>query len=183
MLTATNAVALAFSCALLSLGGNQTTKLESSVIDLCEVLPQLDHFDGKTIAVRGYYRFSRELGGLYVANCANPIMIDGVQRAAAVYVLPRAKSQEGIAEEEEFAKAVKSLIKSGRPDAISVVFLGRLRASAGPSIVDSIGNKRKPARMFGHLGVYPAEMEVERTLDIKILNDPNHAANMSNLKP
>ncbi len=133
--------------------------------------------------MRGYYRFSRELGGLYVANCANPIMIDGVQRAAAVYVLPRAKSQEGIAEEEEFAKAVKSLIKSGRPDAISVVFLGRLRASAGPSIVDSIGNKRKPARMFGHLGVYPAEMEVERTLDIKILNDPNHAANMSNLKP
>ena len=53
-------------------------------IQICDLFRRLDTFDGKRVAVRGVYRFSFELAGLYSEGCAKPLVLDGAERAQAL---------------------------------------------------------------------------------------------------
>src|SRR5579862_3059084 len=53
------------------------------VLDVCDALQRIDQLDGKVIAVRGYYRFGKELGGLYGRNCPKKLILDRAERAQA----------------------------------------------------------------------------------------------------
>ena len=43
-------------------------------IEICDLFRRLDAFDGKHVAVRGVYRFSTELAGLYSEGCQKPLL-------------------------------------------------------------------------------------------------------------
>ena len=123
-------------------------------------------------AVRGYYRFAMELGGLYGRNCPKKLLLDGAERAQAFYLDYGSKCDD-----KELAAIVHRLIeKKDSRAAIAVTVIGTVNTSVG-KMTDRLGVRRK-ARMFGHLGVYPAQISVEAYRDIVVVDAPDFPSNM-----
>jgi len=158
------------------LGEQQTkTREVTSATPICDLLRHLDTFNGKRIVVRGVYRFSMELGGLYSEGCQKPLMLDGRERAQALSTEFVGRSPEEHMEHEDFAKVVNEIAKSCRREAIHVTFVGVL-VTRNPEL-HRLGS-RKGERMFGHLGTYPAELKVEEIRDITIEDGARNPSNM-----
>ena len=128
-----------------------------AVIEVCDALQRIDQLDGKVVAVRGYYRFGMELGGLYGRNCPKKLILDHTERAQA-FDLRFAPTVD----QARLDDAASQLIgEKNVREAIQVTLVGVLKARRG-DLIDIDGKK---ARMFGHLGVYPAQIIVlSRTL-------------------
>jgi len=76
-------------------------------IAICDLFDRLDAPDGKQVVVRGIYRFSHELAGLYSSNgCHKPLILDGVKRAEALDIEFVGTSLEQRSALEDFALRV-----------------------------------------------------------------------------
>ena len=145
-------------------------------IQICDLFRRLDAFNGKRIAVRGVYRFSFELAGLYSEGCAKPLILDGVERAQALNTeFKRVARGSNSSEFAHFTDLVDDVAKSGGGQAIHVTFVGTL-VTRNPQL-HRLG-QRKGERMFGHLGVYPARLEVDGIRNITIEDGGRKASNM-----
>lgn len=140
-----------------------------AVIDVCKALQRIDALSGSVVAVRGFYRFAMELGGLYGRNCPKKLVLDGAERAQALDV--------GFAPgtDKDLAVVVNRLIgeKNSR-EAIQVTVVGTIYARRA-DLTDING---RGMRMFGHLGVYPAQITVQSIRDISVLYLPEFPSNM-----
>jgi hypothetical protein len=152
------------------------SKSESSVdMPICELFRKLDAFDNKQVAVRGVYRFSSELSGLYSEGCPEPLILDGVERPQALDADFVGKGAEQRAEFEEFGRIVDRIAKGGGRQAIHVTLIGTLIAR-NPKL-HRLGN-RTGERMFGHLGVYPARLDYTAIRSITIEDEAIRPSNM-----
>jgi hypothetical protein len=152
------------------------TKVESmKEIQICDLFRRLDVFDGKHVAVRGVYRFSMELAGLYSEGCPEPLILDRAERAQALSTEFLAKSPEQRAEYANFTEVVDRIAKAGGRQAVHVTFVGTVVAR-NPNL-HRLGQS-KGARRFGHLGLYPARLEVEGIQNITIEDESRQPSNM-----
>jgi hypothetical protein len=111
----------------------------------------LPHWHGKTIAIRGRYRYSRQLAGLYGTDCP--------ELRAAIDIEPALPPAE-------LAK-IQAIVEKTKQDgsAIDAIFLGHFTRQTGPA-------------GFGHLGVYPAKLRVTQVLRFDSIADILHPAAM-----
>jgi hypothetical protein len=140
------------------------------VLDICEALQNIDRLNGSIVAVRGYYRFAMELGGLYGRNCPNQLVLDGAQRVQGFYL-------EGgpMVDDKELVAVTNRMIREKNVrEAIQLTIVGVVRARRA-DLTDIDGRK---ARMFGHLGVYPAQITVRAIRDISVVDAPEFPSNM-----
>lgn len=144
-------------------------------IEICDLFRRLDAFDGKRVAVRGIYRFSFELAGLYSEGCEKPLILDGAERAQALTTDFVGKSPEQQAQFAHFTEVVSDIAKGGGRQVIHVTFVGTL-VTRNPRL-HRFG-QRKGERMFGHLGVFPAQLEVDGVKNIMIEDDGRKPSNM-----
>jgi hypothetical protein len=111
-----------------------------------------------------------ELGGLYGRDCPKKLVLDRTQRAQA-FDLTFASTPD----QTELQRAVNRLIEEKNVHvAIQVTLVGVIRARR-PDLTDIDGKK---ARMFGHLGVYPAQIAVRSVRDVSIIDAPEFPSNM-----
>jgi len=144
-------------------------------IQICDLFRRLDAYAGKYIAVRGIYRFSTELGGLYSEGCEKPLILDGAPRAQALNTEFVAKTPEQQSELAHFNSVVKDIAKGGGRQAIHVTLVGTL-VTRNPEL-HRLG-QHKGARMFGHLGIYPAQLRVDGVKNITIEDNSRTPSNM-----
>jgi len=150
----------------------QRTTEPIEVLDVCDALQQVDRLNGSDIAVRGYYRFGFELAGLYGRDCPKPLMLDGAQRAQAFYF----EDGPNTVDHGELRSAADKLIQEQNSRAaIQVTMIGRIRARRA-DLIDLDG---RGARMFGHLGVYPAEIVLREIREVSAIDAPEFPSNMS----
>jgi hypothetical protein len=150
--------------------GQQVPPSRPAVIEVCDALQSIDKLDGSVVAVRGYFRFGMELGGLYGRDCPKKLVLDRAQRAQA-FDLTFAST----AVETELQTAVNRLIEEKNVRvAIQVTLVGVIRARRA-DLTDIDGKK---ARMFGHLGVYPAQIAVRSVQGVSIIDAPEFPSNM-----
>jgi hypothetical protein len=93
-------------------------------LDVCDALQKIDQLDGSMVAVRGYYRFGIEVGGLYGRNCPKKLVLDRAERAQAFDLAFGAT-----VDDKKLAAATNRLIeeRDGRA-AIQVTVIGMIRA-------------------------------------------------------
>jgi len=140
------------------------------VLDICDALQKIDRLSGSVIAVRGYYRFGTELGGLYGRNCPKKLVLDGAERAQAFSL-----SFGPMADDKELdAVANRMIVQKNSREAIQVTVVGVIRARRA-DLTDIHGRK---ARMFGHLGIYPAQIIVQAIRDVSVIDAPEFPSNM-----
>lgn len=137
-------------------------------ISICDALQKVDALDGSVVSVQGYFRFGTELGGLYGHNCPKALVLDGSERAQAFHMtwsMPH----------DQFSDVVQRLVtENDRKTAIRLTVRARVIARR----TNLTGVDGKPARMFGHLGVYPAQIDVLAIQDFSLVELPQAAANM-----
>ncbi|MGA2113451.1 MAG: hypothetical protein ABSH56_01725 [Bryobacteraceae bacterium] len=144
-------------------------------LQICDLLHRLDSFDGKRVAVRGIYRFSMEVAGLYSDGCKEPLILDGAKRAQALYLEPAGKSPELQAQLAHFNEVVDRVKKGGGRQAINVTFVGTV-VTRNPKL--HLLGQSEGARMFGPVGGFPAQLEVDSIGDITIEDEPREPSNM-----
>jgi len=148
---------------------------ELKEIPICNLLERLDKFAGKRVAVRGIYRFSTELNGLYSEGCPKPLILDGVQRAQALSTEFATEALRQRPEWVHLGEAIGAVMKSGRRQVICVTFTGTL-ITRNPNL-HRLG-RGKGERMFGHLGVYPAQLDVDGIQNITVDKNAREPSNM-----
>ena len=153
-----------FQSTILAQSRSKTKERPATKFQICDLLRRIDAFDGKLFAVRGMYCFSKELAGLYSEGCQKQLILDGVERAQALDV---GKSPEERAELEHFTNVVSYVAKSGK--------LGTL-INRNPQL-HRLGNG-KGDRLFGHLGVYPARLEVSSIRNVRVVENAPSPSNM-----
>jgi hypothetical protein len=140
------------------------------VLDICDALQKIDKVSGSVIAVRGYYRFGTELGGLYGRNCPKKLVLDCAERAQAFDL-----SYGPMVDDKELALvANRMIVEKNSREAIQVTVVGVIRARRA-DLADIHGRK---ARLFGHLGVYPAQIIVHAIRDVSVIDAPEVPSNM-----
>jgi hypothetical protein len=140
------------------------------VMDICDALQNIDKLSGSVVAVRGYYRFGMELGGLYGRNCPKKLVLDGATRGQAFDL-----SYGPMVDDKALAAVANRLIEEKNiRAAIQATVVGVVRARR-PDLIDIDGRK---ARMFGHLGVYPAQIIVQALRDVSVVDAPDFPSNM-----
>jgi hypothetical protein len=143
-------------------------------IDLCEALQSAVEFNGREVVIRGYYRFGMELAGLYGRNCPKKLIIDGKERLQAFYL----KYERRVDDAELAAAAHKMMAEKNVRSAILVTVTGTLEAvspvfeNIGPLLVERQG------RVFGHMGVYPAQIKVASYRDVTLIDAPEFRSNL-----
>jgi hypothetical protein len=155
--------------------GGATPVASVAVIDVCEALQRIDVLNGSVVAVRGFYRFAMELGGLYGRNCPKKLVLDGVERAQAFDL----EFGPTVADKDLAAVVNRLIREKNSREAIQVTVVGTIHArrTDSPDINGRKANGQK-ARMFGHLGVYPAQIAVQSIRDISVLDLPEFPSNM-----
>jgi len=151
-------------------GKKEEVKSDTPVLDICDALQKIDRLNGSVVAVRGYYRFGMELGGLYGRNCGKKLILDGAVRAQAFDL-----ASDAIVDDKELDAAVDKLIREkDTRKAIQVTLIGVIRARRS----DLTGLDGCKARMFGHLGIYPAQIAVQAVRDVTVIDAPDFPSNM-----
>ena len=127
-------------------------------LSVCDVLQRLDELHGKRITIKARYRTGREIANLYDPACPGPALVDGVKRAPAIHVTTHLSE----AENNRISPLFTTALDEGK--AIELVVEGEFHSQqTGP-------------RVFGHLGLYPAELRVSRILRFTAFKDPNDQA-------
>lgn len=127
-------------------------------LSVCEVLKRLDELHGKRITVKARYRTGGEIANLFDPACPGPALVDGVQRAAAIHVTGHLTEAANNRLRPLFTNALDE------GNAIELTVEGEFHSQqAGP-------------RVFGHLGVYPAELRISRIIHFHSFKDPNGRA-------
>jgi hypothetical protein len=140
------------------------------VLDICDALQKIDKLSGSVIAVRGYYRFGMELSGVYGRSCPKKLVLDGAERAQAFEL-----SYGPMVDEKELATvANRMIVEKNSHEAIRVTVVGVIRARRA-DLSDIHGRK---VRMFGHLGVYPAQIIVQAIREVSVTDAPEFPSNM-----
>jgi hypothetical protein len=151
--------------------GQQVSPSRPAVIEICDALQRIDKLDGSVVAIRGYYRFGMELGGLYGRNCPKKLILDHAERAQAFDL-----AFASMVDQAELQHAANRLIQEKNVrEAIQVTLVGVIRARR-VDLTDIDGRK---ARNFGHLGVYPAEIVVRGVQDVSVTDAPEFPSNMA----
>ena len=150
--------------------GQQVSRSRPAVIEVCDALQRIDKLDGSVVAVRGYYRFGMELGGLYGRDCPKKLILNRSERAQAFDLAFAAMTDR-----TELERAADRLIEEKNVrEAIQITVVGVIRARRA-DLTDIDGKK---ARMFGHLGVYPAQLVVTGVQDLSVIDAPEFPSNM-----
>jgi len=141
-------------------------------ISICDLLQSVRSYRGKTVTVRGIY-----WSGLR-QTCTQPFSTSDHTWPSAInlvdsdYVAGTEESVPFKTDRESWDKLDEIAIregKAGRREEIWVTVTGRLRAPEAYI--------RKDGRVrggYGHLGVYPAELVVERVSDVEIRPTPTY---------
>ena len=150
--------------------GQQVSRSRPAVIDICDALQKIDKLNGSVVAVRGYYRFGMELGGLYGRDCPKKLILNRSERAQAFDL-----GFASMADRTELERAADRLIEEKNVrEAIQITVVGVIRARRA-DLTDIDGKK---ARMFGHFGVYPAQIVVTGVQDLSVIDAPEFPSNM-----
>jgi hypothetical protein len=151
--------------------GQQVSRSRPVVIGVCDALQRIDKLDGTVVAVRGYYRFGMELGGLYGRDCPKKLVLDRAERAQAFDLAFAPMSAQ-----TDLLRAVNRLAEEKNVrESIQATFVGVIRARRA-DLTDVDGKK---ARRFGHLGVYPAQIVVRDVEDVSVNDAPEFPSNMN----
>lgn len=150
--------------------GQQVSPSRPALIEVCDALQKIDKLDGSVVAVRGYYRFGMELGGLYGRSCPKKLVLDRAERPQAFDL-----AFASMADQAELQRAANRLIEEKNVrEAIQVTLVGVIRARRA----DLTDIKGKKARNFGHLGIYPAQIVVRGVQDVSVIDAPEFPSNM-----
>jgi hypothetical protein len=151
-----------------------TAPTSAKLLDVCEALQNAMALNGTKVAVRGYYRFRRELAGLYGRNCPKKLIVDGKERAQAF-------DSEGHAKmDTEFNSVIEKMFEEQETrSAVLVTVTGTLNAISfvGTDHTGPVQFERQ-FRNFGYLGVYPAQIKVDTFSDVKLIDAPEFPSTM-----
>jgi hypothetical protein len=145
------------------------------IVNLCEALQSAVALNMSEVVIRGYYRFGMELGGLYGRNCPKKLIIDGKERLQAFYL----NYQRGVDDAELAAAVHKMIAEKDIRSAILVTVTGTLEA-ASHVWTENIGPLQieRQGRVFGHMGVYPAQIKVGSYRDVVLIDAPEFRSNL-----
>jgi len=143
------------------------------VFSLCQLFQDLDAHDGRRVSVRGIYRFGREVAGLFVGSCEQRVMLDGHEVVPHI-VLDFSTKTDALDQAVADAKM--------KPNAITLAVTGTLRTQSGAPYIGK-DSKQYKARMFGHLGAFPAKLLVETIDQIEVSINSETPSNFALQKP
>lgn len=148
-------------------------------LSLCELFRDLDSHDGQRVTLRASYRYGRELSGLYGEACKPPATLDGkeiVPRVALVFRVRARLTEPDKSKIEEFRQAVEK----GRNQPLSIVLTigGVLKTVSQTEPLVAKDGRRYKARMFGHLGAFPAQLTVESIDAVEVSTGADDPANL-----
>jgi hypothetical protein len=127
-------------------------------LSVCDVLQRLDELHGKRITIKARYRTGQEIANLYDPACPAPALVDGVKRAPAIHVTTHLSEAEN--------NRIRPLFTTALDDGKAIEL-----------IVEGEFHSQQPgARIFGHLGVYPAELKITRIIQFNAFKDPKDQA-------
>ena len=158
------------SHALLLLLALAATLSGQSPLSVCDVFQRLDELHGKRITLKARYRAGEEIANLYDPACPGPALVDGVKRAAAIHVM----TQLGEAENKRTRPLFTDALDEGK--AIELTVEGEFRSQQPGSVIRNPDGTERWARIFGHLGTYPAELQITRIIRFHAFKDPNDHA-------
>jgi hypothetical protein len=134
---------------------------ESKPLTLCNFFQRLDSHNGQRVTISGAYRYGFEVSGLYSDACIPPAILDGREIVPHVYLvfLPIASlSEVSAANMAKFEQAVDE--SRTKPVSIYITVTGVLTTvSQSEPLITSDGRRMK-VRMFGHLGAFPAQLNI-----------------------
>jgi hypothetical protein len=131
-------------------------------LDICDLARDFGRYRDKVVAVRGAFCYGLR-GDTCSGRCGD--------RAWPAFI-ELAGSEGSARSEAELQRAIESAVKTGKPFEVRVTAIGVLRTNAhhsprGPC--DWIGSGYYG---YGHLGFYPAELQVKEFTDIEVKENP-----------
>lgn len=123
--------------------------------DLCAVLQAVYQNDGRNIPVRGEYRYGAEIEGLYGENCSGVLNLRGATWPWAISIRWISASAS-----QALKEAIREQYETKRVCQVLVTLRGRIKSNQNnSSYVDRQGRRQWVG--FGHLNVFPAQIEVD----------------------
>lgn len=141
-----------------------------SPLSVCDVLQRLDELHGKPVTIKARYRAGEEFVSLYDQACPGPVLVDQVKRAAGISPAFHLSEVENKRTRPLFTDA----LDEGK--AIELTVEGEFRSQQPGSIIRNPDGTERWARIFGHMGAYPAELKITRIIHFHAFNDPKDHA-------
>jgi hypothetical protein len=150
---------------------------QTPTVGVCDVMQNLESYSGKIITVRGEVYFSREVSALGDRQCTFSFEAAGRKWPNAFWLAgSKPGNDTSVADhrQEEFLSAVLSSLMelywraapiTEPPYAVSAVFTGVLTTNK------EYWASHVPAG-FGHLGAYPAQLDVIAVKDVSVTPKP-----------
>jgi hypothetical protein len=166
-LAVVSAIVALWACSNAQVRGTRSAVTQALPITVCDLFKSPLAYRGKIVSITGVY-----WGGLR-QSCVEPFVTAGHAWPSAINLTDsQAAAQRGnpvpfetdYRSWDELDKTVIREAKAGLRGAIWVKMTGQLRTL--------LGDDRSVVGGYGHLGVFPAELVVERVSDIEIKSDP-----------
>ena len=149
-------------------------------MSLCQLFVDLDSHADQRVTVRAAYRYGREVSGLYSEACSPPTKLDGVESVPHVYAVFSAKtmsSEPSNSIRERFNQALEE--SQTKPVSVVITVTGFLKTQSQAAPLVGKDGRAYKARMFGHLGAFPAEMTVESIDAVEVMSNSAAPANFA----
>jgi hypothetical protein len=137
--------------------------------NICDLSKDFSAYRDKLIAVRGVYYY-----GLRDQSCPQKCA-DGPWPS---FIELRSTDWNAI---EKVEKAVEADAKTGRRFEIWVTAVGRLRTHARRSPLDPCDKQGSRYFGYGHLGAYPAQLDVTHFTDVVVKENPKSPYDYANM--
>lgn len=158
------------SRAVLLLLALAATLCGQSPLSVCDVFQRLDELHGKRITLKARYRAGEEFVSLYDQSCPGPVLVDGAKRPAGISPAFRL----GESEQKRTRPLFTDALDEGK--AIELTVEGEFRSQQPGSVIRNPDGTERWARIFGHMGTYPAELQITRISRFHAFKDPEDHA-------
>ena len=158
------------SRAVLLLLALAATVCGQSPLSVCDVFQRLDELHGKRITLKARYRAGEEFVSLYDQACPGPVLVDGAKRPAVISPAFRL----GESEQKRTRPLFTDALDEGK--AIELTVEGEFRSQQPGSVIRNPDGTERWARIFGHMGTYPAELQITRIIRFHAFKDPEDHA-------
>jgi hypothetical protein len=137
---------------------------------LCDILLDYDKYQGTIIELEADYKRGRELQGLFEPGCSKPLIIRGTRWPMAVSLrFPDGGFVGGSPVNRDSFKALETAgNKAADNKGLRVIVKGRLNSSSENRFYVNRDGQRKHLG-FGHLGVFPYQIELVEVVKIGTL--------------
>jgi hypothetical protein len=151
----------------------QTVDSQTVTLGVCDVMRNLESYSGKTITVRGEVYFGLEITAIGDRQCSASFATSGRKWPNALWIsgFPAANDDSIDRRPQQLLFTVLSRLTAlymrqrpitEPPHEVSAVFTGIMTAL----------NKTSRGGGFGHLGAYPAELNVITVRDVTVMPKP-----------